>query len=100
MTLAVSVARTSWQTHWNTGSSSLARACRWARILAMAMVARIGRPVIIDADAAQLADDVHDDFGVPTGHARFGHPYLDFRLAIEVAQLSVISRSISASWVL
>src|ERR1017187_8534669 len=45
------------------------------------------RPVIVNAGAPQLADDVHDDLGVPAGHTRFGHPNLDLRLAVEVAQV-------------
>src|ERR1035437_8929167 len=45
------------------------------------------RPVIVDAGASQLADNVHDDLGVAAGDARFGHGDLDLRLAIEVAQV-------------
>src|ERR1035437_7123363 len=45
------------------------------------------RPVIVDADAAQLADDVHDDLGVLAVDTRFGHRDLDLRLAVEVAQV-------------
>src|ERR1035437_8583507 len=45
------------------------------------------RPVIVDAGASQLADDVHDDLDVPAGQTRFGHPNLDLRLAVEVAQV-------------
>ena len=52
------------------------------------------------AEAAELAHDVDDPLGVGPSKARLGRRDLDFGLMVVLADVIVIMRSSSASWVL